>query len=70
MRKDIICDFYQMGPKLAQDRYPVVILWMVSYIILWSGEQCFGATPATSTYVNVNYFAVTSMGEDALCVGM
>lgn len=59
-----------MGPKLAQNRYSVVILWMVSYIILWSGEQCFGTTPATSTYVNINDFAVTSMREDALCVGM
>lgn len=55
-----------MGPKLAQNRYPVAILWMVSYIILWSGEQCFGTTPAMSTYVNINDFAVTSMGEDAL----
>lgn len=57
VREDIICDFYQMGPKLAQNRYTVAILSMVSYIILWSGDQCFGITLAMITYVNINDFA-------------
>lgn len=64
-----MCDFNQMGSKLAQHKCPVAFLWMVSYIILWSGDQGFGSTPAMITYVNINDFACGRYGGRCFVCG-